>query len=88
MRLVFSDDVGKSALSQHQQKTGHVPFKPPLMDNIKILEKEPREKHRKVLEAMNIRVQGAKLNRTDGYDIPDAYLPLIREEGGTRGNQH
>ncbi len=78
----------KSALSQHQEKTGHVPFIPPLMQKIKIIEKESRERHRKVLEAINIRTKGAKLNRNDGVEIPDAYLPLLREEGAARGTQH
>ena len=32
------------------------------MDNIRILEREPREPHRKILEAINIRLKGAKLN--------------------------
>lgn len=78
----------KSALSQHQEETGHQVLKgEPLMDNIKILEKEIREPHRKVLEAINIRLKEAALNRNVGTELPDAYLPLLREEGGARGDQ-
>ena len=76
----------KSALSQHQESSGHVVSTTPLMDSINILEKETREPHRKVLEAMNIRLRGAKLNRNDGADLPELYLPLLREEGRAGGD--
>ena len=47
-----------------------------------------QERDRKVLEAINIRTKGAKLNRNDGVEISAAYLPLLREEGAARGTQH
>ena len=71
----------KSALSQHQETTGHVVRSPPFIEHMKILEKESRDLHRKVLEAINIKVKGASLNRNEGVDLPDAYLPLLKEEG-------
>ena len=43
--------------------------------------------HRKVLEGINIRLKGASLNRNMGVDLPDAYLPLLKEEGGARGGR-
>ena len=75
----------KAALSQHQETTGHVVHTPPLIDHIRIIEKEPRDLHRKVLEAINIKLKGARLNRTDGVELPDVYLPLLKEEGGREG---
>ena len=77
----------KSALSQHQETTGHIVSNTPLIDNTQILEKEARDPHRKVLEAINIRLRGALLNRNDGADLPDLYLPLLREEGGAGGDR-
>ena len=77
----------KSALSQHQETTGHVVHTPPLIEHIRIIEKEPRDLHRKVLEAINIKLKGAGLNRNDGIELPDVYLPLLKEEGGARGDQ-
>ena len=61
--------------------------KTPLIDHIKILEKEPRYMHRRVLEAINIKVKGASLNRNDGLELPDAYLPLLKREESARGGQ-
>ncbi len=60
--------------------------KGPVLDNIKILEREPRLKHRRVLEAIHIRLGKATLNRNKGVELPDVYLPLLREEreGGAR----
>ena len=71
-----------SAISQHQETTGHlVSGTKPILDTTKVLEREPRSLHRKVCEAIHIKTSGASLNRNDGYDLPDLYLPLLREEG-------
>ena len=77
-----------SALSQHQERTGHTVTTKPLIENIKILDKDIRDKHRKILEAINISTSGATLNRNDGADLPDLYLPLLREEGAEGGARH
>ena len=78
----------KSALSQHQERTGHIVSRTPLIDSTTIFEKESREPHRKVLEAMNIRLRGAELNRNTGADLPELYLPLLREETSAGGDRH
>ena len=36
-----------------------------------------RSLHRKVCEAIHIKTSGARLNRNDGYDLPDLYMPLF-----------
>ena len=50
------------------------------MDKIKVLDKEPRDLHRKVLDAVHIKLMGATLNHNDGYFLPELYLPLLRED--------
>ena len=45
-----------------------------------MINNEPRNTHRKVKEAMHIKLRGATLNRTGGYDLPECYVPLLREE--------
>ena len=75
----------KSALSEHQDKTGHVVTTKPLLESIKIIDSEPKERHRKIKEAINIMVRKPSLNRNDGTDLPELYLPLLKEEVGTGG---
>ena len=65
----------KSALSQHQESTGHVVSQMPIIEKIKVIEKEPWKSHRKVLEAIHIKEEG--LNHNTGYELPDLYLPLL-----------
>ena len=74
----------KSALSQHQVKTGQVVISKPVIEGIRVTDNEPRNTHRKVKEDIHIKLRGATLNRTGGYDLPDLYLLLLREEE-TRG---
>ncbi|KAI8522128.1 hypothetical protein Bbelb_018820 [Branchiostoma belcheri] len=53
----------------------------------KIIDQESRNPHRKIKEAVHIQLEGAKLNRTEGWELPKTYLPLLRREatgGGTR----
>ena len=52
----------------------------PLMDQITVLDREPRNSHRKALESIHIKLRGATLNHNDGYQLPDVYMPLLREE--------
>ena len=56
-----------------------------LTDKIKIIAKEPRDQHRKLVEAIHIHLRKASLNRTDGYNLPDVYFPLLREDTTRRG---
>ena len=70
----------KSALSQHQAKTGHNVLSKPVIEGVTVIDNEPRNIHRKAKEAIHINLRGATINRTGGYDLPDLYLPLLREE--------
>ena len=78
----------KSALSQHQIQTRHAVTKRPIVDNMQILDQEPRSTHRKIKEAIHIKLNQAGLNRNEGWDIPDVYLPLLKGEGGRGGHQN
>ena len=71
-----------SALSQHQEQTGHVIQVKDMLEKVKVVYREPRDQHRKICEAIHIRMKGPKMNRNDGADLPDIYLPLLRGEDG------
>ena len=45
-----------------------------------MIDSDTRNLHIKVKEVIHIKLRGATLNRTGGYDLPDLYLPLVREE--------
>ena len=75
----------KSALSQHQVMTGHKVMNKPMIEGVRVIDSDTRNLHRKVKEAIHIKLRGSTLNRMGGYDLPDLYLPLLREEE-TRGS--
>lgn len=76
----------KSALSQHQEQTGHlVNHTHQVQDKIKIIDKEPRDLSREIVEAIHIRLRKATINRTEGYNLPDVYLPILKEAEARRG---
>ena len=54
-----------------------------MIEDIRVIDNEPRNTPRKVKEAIHVKLQGATPNRTGEYDLPDLYLPIVREE--TRG---
>ena len=68
----------KSAMGQHQWQSGHR-----IHDmNPSIVDMDIRNPHRKIKEAIHIRLNESKLNRNEGYDLPDIFLPRLREEAG------
>ena len=80
--------VSKSVLSHHQVKTGHVVISKPVIEGVRLIDNETRNTYRNVKEAIHIELQGATLNRTGGYNLPERYLPLLIEEkirGAGRG---
>ena len=76
----------KSALSQHQVKTGHVISIKPLLECTEIIDSDNLNPHRKAKETIHRKLKEAELNRTDSFEIPDAYLPLLRQEAGGAQN--
>ena len=59
----------KSALGQHQVQTGHSMDNKPLMKHITVVYRESKDLHRKVLEAIHIKLRGATLNCNHGLYI-------------------
>ena len=57
-----------SRLSQHQVMTGHKVLNKPVIEGVNVIDSEPRNMHRSVKEAIHIKLRGATLNRTGGYD--------------------
>ena len=51
-----------------------------LIEQITMLDREPRDLHRKVLESISIKLRGATLNRNDGYQLSDLYILLLHDE--------
>ena len=62
----------------------------PVIEKMAVVEKEARKPYRKVKESIHIQLRGASLNRTDGHDLPDLKMPLLRKEvrGSSMTDQH
>ena len=43
----------------------------PVIEKMKVVEKEARKTYRKVKESIQIKGRGDSLNKTDGHDTPD-----------------
>ncbi|KAI8478297.1 hypothetical protein Bbelb_439740, partial [Branchiostoma belcheri] len=54
---------------------------------IGLSDQESRNSHRKIKEAVHIQLEDAKLNRTEGWELPKTYLPLLRREAAGGGTQ-
>ena len=50
-------------------------------DNVKLLEREPKDFSRKVLEAIHIRTETPKLNRDKGLDLDPNWDNLLMPGG-------
>ena len=59
---------------------GHKVLNKPMIEGVSVTDSDNRNLHRKVKEAIHIKLRGATLNRTGWYDLPDLYLPFLREE--------
>ena len=53
-----------------------------MIEGIRVIDSSNRNLHRKVKEAIHIKLPGATLNRMGGYNLPDLYLPLLKETTG------
>ena len=67
-------------LSQHHKQSGYRWNNKLIMDKMKVLDKEPTDLHRKVLEVVHIKLRVAILNCNAGYILLELYLPLLRED--------
>ena len=63
----------KSGLSQHKVMTGHKVLTKPMPEGVSVIDSEPSYIHRKVKEAIHIKLRGATLNRTDMTYLTSIY---------------
>ena len=56
-------------------KTGHYP----LWDEVKFIDRDPHWYSRTVKEATHIRLHPNNINRDNGIEIPEAWMPTIRQ---------
>ena len=64
-----------SAVSQHSNVTGHYP----LWDEVKFIDQDPHWYTRRVKEAIHIRLHPDNINRDNGIEIPEAWMPTIKQ---------
>ena len=83
-----------SAVSEHAHKTGHYP----LWNEVKFIDRDPHWYTRRVKEAIHIRLHPDNINRDNGIEIPEAWMPTIKKHnrktvqqritGGTTSRQN
>ena len=64
-----------SAVSEHSNTTGHYP----LCDEVKFIDRDPHWYTRRVREAIHIRLHPDNTNRDNGIEIPEAWMPTIKQ---------
>ena len=64
-----------SAVSEHTNETGHLP----LWNQVKFIDCDPPRYTRRVKEAIHIRLHSNNINRDNGIEIPEAWMPTIRK---------
>ena len=64
-----------SAVSEHSNATGHYP----LWDEVKFIDRDPHWYTRRVKEAIHIRLHPDNINRDNGIEIPEAWMPTIKQ---------
>ena len=63
-----------SAISKHAHDTGHKP----LWNEVKCIDHDPYYYTRRVKEAIHIRLHPNNINRNSGIEIPEAWMPTIK----------
>ena len=64
-----------SAVSEHAIKTGHYP----LWEEVTLIDRDPHWYSRRVNGAIQLRRQPNNINRDSGIEIPEAWMPTIRQ---------
>ena len=64
-----------SAVSVNANKTGHYL----LLDEVKVIDKDPHWYSRRVKEAIHIRLHHNNINRDSGIEIPEGWMSTIRQ---------
>ena len=63
-----------SGVLEHSNATGHYP----LWDEVKFIDRDPHWYTRRVKEAIHIRLHPDNINRDNGIEIPEAWMPTIK----------
>ena len=69
-----------SAVSEHANKTGHKP----LREEVKFIDRDNHWYTRKVKEAIDIRLNPNNINRDNGAEIPEAWMPTFKNHESQR----
>ena len=64
-----------SAVSEHAIETGHFP----IWRKVEFIDCYPHWYTRKVKEAIRIRLHPNNINRDSGIDIPEAWIPTVKQ---------
>ena len=64
-----------SAVSEHDKETGHIP----IWSKVKIIDRDPHWYTSRVKEAIHMRLHPNNINRDSGIDIPEAWIPTIKQ---------
>ena len=63
-----------STVSEHSNATCHYP----LWDEVKFIDRDPHWYTRRIKEAIHIRLHPDNINRDNGIEIPEAWMPTIK----------
>ena len=64
-----------SAVSEHAIETGHFP----LWRKVEFIDRYPHWYTRRVKEDIHIRLHPNNINRDSGIDIPEAWIPTVKQ---------
>ena len=74
-RDIRFDRTQISAVSEHANETGHIP----IWSKVKFIDRDPHWYTRRVKEAIHIRLHPNNIIRDSGIDIPEAWIPTIKQ---------
>ncbi|KAL9963887.1 hypothetical protein ACROYT_G027441 [Oculina patagonica] len=69
-----------SSVAEHTNNTGHYP----LWNEVKFIDRDPHWYKRRVKEAIHIRLHPNNINRDNGIEIPEAWMPTIKKHNNRR----
>ena len=64
-----------SAVSEHANETGYIP----ISSKVKFIDRDPHWYTRRVKEDIHIRLRPNNMNRNIGIEIPEAWIPSIKQ---------
>ncbi|KAL9984598.1 hypothetical protein ACROYT_G006910 [Oculina patagonica] len=74
--------IQTSAVAEHTNNTGHYP----LWNKVKFIDRDPHWYKRRVKEVIHIRLHPNNINRDNGIEIPEAWMPTIKKKKKKKHN--